>query len=259
MLPWDHPVPPILYKYFPPERLDVITGCRVRFSQRSVFEDDHELQPDYAIFGTESEIWRYALSIGFPLKRNGLSAAETVVAMATDPRGQKIGIEGMQNNVRARDEVGIFCLTEYADCDQMWTEYGGNAAGFVVGFDTAHAGFERLKTPGRLGRVSYSDEPIGSALGSIFNDDAIGSFFRKRMEYAFEREWRSIRFLHRLERCAGAVFLSGFDPASVREVVIRSTCTVETNLRQLFASDERYRHVNMIIQRRDNDGSAGLV
>ena len=122
MLPWECQVPPFLYKYFPPERLDVITRCRVRFSQRSVFEDDRELQPEYAIFGTESEIWRYALSIGFPLKRNGLSAAEMVVAMATDPRGQKIGIEGMQNNVRARDEVGIFCLTEYADCDQMWTE-----------------------------------------------------------------------------------------------------------------------------------------
>jgi len=75
MLPWEYAVPPVLYKYRPPERLDVLTDCRVRFSHRSAFEDDHELQPDYAIFGTESEIWRYALSIGFPLMRNGLSAA----------------------------------------------------------------------------------------------------------------------------------------------------------------------------------------
>src|SRR5580704_13958250 len=150
MLPWDHPFPPVLYKYRPAAWLDVLTDCRVRFSHRTVFEDDHELQPDYAIFGTESEIWRYALSIGFPLKRNGLSAAEMVVAMATDPRAQKVGIEGMKNNVRARDE--------------MWTEYAGSGTGFVVGFDTAHAGFERLTTPGRLGKVSYSDEPFGSAL-----------------------------------------------------------------------------------------------
>jgi len=168
--------------------------------------------------------------------------------MATDPKAQKLGIEGMKNNVRARDEVGIFCLTEDADCDQMWTEYAGNGTGFVVGFDTAHAGFERLKTPGRLGKVSYSDEPFGSALGSLFNDDAIGSFFRKRMKYTFELEWRSIRFLHRLERCAGGVFLSSFDPASVREIILRSTCAVETDLRQLVAADERYRHVNIIFQ-----------
>jgi hypothetical protein len=115
-------------------------------------------------------------------------------------------------------------------------------------FDTTHAGFERLTTPGRLGKVSYSDEPFGSAIGSLFNDDAIESFFRKRMKYEFEREWRSIRFLHRLERCAGAVFLSDFDPASVREVIIPSACAVEADLRQLVASDERYRHVNIILQ-----------
>jgi hypothetical protein len=37
------------FKYLPPERFHVLTDCRVRFSQRTAFEDDHELQPDYAI------------------------------------------------------------------------------------------------------------------------------------------------------------------------------------------------------------------
>jgi hypothetical protein len=249
MKPWDYVVPPVLYKYLPPERLHVLNESRVRFSQRTVFEDDHELQPDYAIFGTESEIWRFALSKGIQLKQGGLSAAEMVAEMAGSSRAQQIAIEALQKNVRARDEVGIFCLTEATDSDQMWAEYAGQGAGFIIGFDTSHPGFEQLKGRGQLGKVHYSDEPIGSALGSLWNDDAVGSLFRKRMKYAFEQEWRCIRMLHRLERCAGDVFLSSFDPASVREIVIGAECAVEQTIRELIAADARYEHV-LIIRRK---------
>jgi hypothetical protein len=246
MKPWDHAVPPVLYKYLPPERLHVLNNCRVRFSQRNVFEDDHELQPDYALFGTESEIWRYALSIGFQRKRGGLSARDIVAAMAGSPRAQKIGIETLQKNVRARDEVGIFCLTEATDCDQMRAEYADKGTGFIIGFDTGHPRFEQLKGRGQLGKVYYSDEPIGSALGSLWNDDAVGALFRKRMKYAFEQEWRCIRMLRQLERCPGDVFLSAFDPASVHEIVIGPECAVEQALRELMGADTRYEHVHII-------------
>jgi hypothetical protein len=245
MLPWEHPVPPVLYKYLPRERLHVLSDCRVRFSQRTVFEDDHELQPDYAIFGTESEIWRFTLSIGFQLKRGGLSAPVMVAALAGSTRAQKIGIESLQKNIRVRDELGIFCLTEATDCDQMWTEYAGNGRGFIIGFNTGHIGFDQLKGRGHLGKVFYSDEPIGSALGSLWNGDAVGAMFRKRMKYAFEREWRSVRMLNRLERHAGDVFLSAFDAASVCEIIMGPECTVETQLRQLVATDVRYPHVQI--------------
>lgn len=243
MKPWEHPGPTILYKYLPPERLHVLSDCRVRFSQRTAFRDDHELQPDYAIFGTASEIWRYAISTGFQLKRGGLSASEMVAAMAGDPRVQKIGIESLQKNIKVRDEVGIFSLTETTDCNQMWSEYADQGRGFILGFSTTHPGFQQLKGRGHLGKVSYSDEPIGSALGSLWNDDAVGALFRKRMKYAFEREWRSIRMLSRLEHSGGGVFLSAFDPASVCEIIIRPDCAVEANLVQLVADDPRYNHV----------------
>jgi hypothetical protein len=170
-----------------------------------------------------------------------------VEAMATDPRVQKNAIENMKRNINAVNKVGILCLTEDADSDQMWEEYGGKGKGFVVGFDTAHAGFERLKTPGKLGKVSYSDEPIGSALGSLFNDDALGSFYRKRMKYVFEREWRTVRFLHRLDEPSERAGFAYFEPASVHEIVIRSSCALEPELRELITSDERYHHVNLLV------------
>jgi hypothetical protein len=250
MKPWDHAVPPVLYKYLPPERLHVLTDCRVRFSQRAVFEDDHELQPDYASFGTESEIWQYSLSIGFPLARNGIPADVMVKMLAEDPKKQKVAIESLQKSMPVRDELGIFCLTEATECEQMWVEYANNSQGFVIGFDTGHAGLEQLKGRGQLGKVYYSDEPIGSALGSLWNDDGVGALFRKRIKYAFEREWRFIRMLQRLDRYAGEVFLSGFDPASVCEIIIRPECSIEQALRELVATDARYRQVQITVENR---------
>jgi hypothetical protein len=65
MRPWDHRVPPFLYKYLHTDRFHVLTNAKVRFSQRTAFDDDHELQPQYVNFGTEDEIRRYlALDTG---------------------------------------------------------------------------------------------------------------------------------------------------------------------------------------------------
>jgi hypothetical protein len=160
MQPWEYPVPPVLYKYLPPKRLHVLSDCRVRFSQRTAFQDDHELQPEFAIFGSETEILSYANSIGYQLAQAGIPASFIAKRLADDPKHQKLALENLQKNIPVRDELGIFCLTEAPDSDQMWTEYTDRGKGFVIGFDTEHVGFERLKTPGRLGKVSYSDGPI---------------------------------------------------------------------------------------------------
>lgn len=245
MQPWEHPVPPILYKYLSPERFHVLSDCRIRFSQRTAFRDDHELQPEYAIFGTECEIWRYAISIGFPLKRDGIPADVIVRMLAEDHKKQELALENLKRNTPACDELGILCLTEVADCDQMWAEYANNGKGFVIGFATAHPGFDQLKTPGRLGKVSYSDEPVGSALATFLENESAGLMFRKRMRYAFEKEWRTVRMLHRLEHRAGGVFLSAFESASVREIIIRPDCAVDAHIRQLVATDPRYKHVQI--------------
>lgn len=246
MLPWEHALPPVVYKYLAPELFFVLSKASVRFSQRSVFPDDHELQPGFAIFGTQDEIWRYAISIGFRLERDGVPAAIVVAGMAESPTAQRLGIQSVMKNTHAIDEVGVFCVTEAADCDQMWKEYARNGTGFAIGFDPAHVAFDQLKGRGRFGKVSYSDEPIGSALGCLFNEEGIGALYRKRMNYGFEREWRIIRLLTRLESHDDGIFLSSFDPASVREIIIRPECIVETEIRQLVDTEKRYQHVKII-------------
>jgi hypothetical protein len=245
MKPWEHPPPAVLFKYLPSERLHVLKDCRVRFSQRAVFEDDHELQPEYAAFGTSDEIWRFAISSGFQLGRAGLPPSVIVEALSTDHRAQERALAAMNRSTTVKDELGSFCLTEVADSEQMWKEYAEHGKGFAVGFDTAHPGFvQKLMPRGRLGKMSHSDEPFGTALGAM-EDEGAGVMFRKRLKYSFEREWRIVRLLKRLEHNGDGVFFSAFDPASICRIIIRPTCSVEPELEKLVSSDERYRHVQI--------------
>jgi hypothetical protein len=223
----------------PPERFHVLSDCRVRFSQRTAFEDDHELQPDYAAFGTASEIQRFVICKG--IKLDPRIDAQTPEWQAT---AMQTALKVVEKSV---NELGVFCLTEAPDCERMWEGYANNGSGFAMAFDTAHAGFEHLKTPGKFGMVSYSDQPFGTILGTL-ETEGFAALFRKRMKYAFEREWRGIRGLRRLELHQGNVFLSPFDPACVHAIVIRPACTVETELRRLTATDARYRRVRITVE-----------
>jgi hypothetical protein len=214
MKPWEYTPQPVLFKYIPPERLHLLSDRRVRFSQRTAFEDDRELQPDCDTFGTAGEIWRYAISTGFPLVRSGLPASVIVAALTLSPKHQKTAIENLQRNTAVRDELGSFCLTEVPDSERMWAEYADKGKGVVIGFDTGHPGFiAQLMPRGRLGKMEYSDEPFGSALGAM-EEQGAGVMFRKRLKYSFENEWRIVRLLKRLADTGGGVFVSPFDPAS---------------------------------------------
>jgi len=181
------------------------------------------------------------------LDRANPAHAALIQFMVDDPDTQAQLVDTTRRNMHSLDEFGILCLTEQPDADQMWQEYADNGRGFVVGFSTTHAGFELLRVPGRIGRVAYSDVSFSTFLG-VIETEATRTFFHKRMRYAFEREWRSIRALYRLERHPGDVYLSRFDPASVREIVIRPTCAVSAELHQIAAIDARYLHLRITEQ-----------
>ena len=248
MRPWDHRVPPFLYKYLHTDRFHVLTSAKVRFSQRTAFDDDHELQPRYVNFGTEDEIRRYlALDTGFQTDQ-GIDLDAFIQLFASSAELQERAQITAQGAMKSPNEFGVFCLTDAPDSEQMWQEYADNGRGFVISFDTAHPGFSLLTSPGRLGKVDYSDKPFGTFLGTFFSEGA-GVFYRKRMKYAFENEWRSIRGLHRLERCRGDIYLSQFDPQCVKKIIIRVSCCIEMKLRHFLAVDARYSHVRVEVQR----------
>jgi hypothetical protein len=247
MEPWEHRAPPVLYKYFHPDRFHILTSAKVRFSQRTAFDDDHELQPKFESFGTADQVRLYLAANPIPIDPR-LGPDAFIALLARTPSLQDHVTDIAAAAMRSPDAYGVFCLTDTPDNDRMWQEYADNERGFVIGFDTAHPGFSLLTSPGRLGKVDYSDKRFGAFLDTYFSHGA-GVFYRKRMRYAFEWEWRSIRALDRLEHCPGDIYLSRFDPNCVKEIIIRRGCSIELKLRHFLAVDSRYRHVKLQCQR----------
>jgi hypothetical protein len=73
------------------------------------------------------------------------------------------------------------------------------------------------------------------------------AFFRKRTQYGFEAERRSVRALTRFEKTVSpqtgsTVYLAPFNPACITRILILRECSLEWDLRTLTAVDARYRH-----------------
>jgi hypothetical protein len=100
----DAPEPPeVLYKYLPPERIDILENMEIRFSRPSEFNDTFDA--DYLV----------------PISQ---------------------GAKAKSDRLRLRAGLGIFCLTEQPNDHLMWVHYARNHSGFVIGF-TAKACFFR--------------------------------------------------------------------------------------------------------------------
>ncbi len=87
--------PAILYKYYPPERLDFFENWQVRFSR--------------------------------PVEMN--DAFDSHYLVPSDVPGARKG------RMLWRSQIGIFSLTERPDNHLMWVHYAKGHTGFVLGFD----------------------------------------------------------------------------------------------------------------------------
>jgi hypothetical protein len=97
------PIPEVLYKYCPPERIDILEGMQIRFSSPSQFNDTFDSH--YLV-----------------------------------PTSQ--GAKGKTARTLLRNRLGILSLTERRDNHLMWVHYARNHTGFVLGFDARASFFQ---------------------------------------------------------------------------------------------------------------------
>ena len=152
-------LPPTLYKYYPPERVDIIENLHIRFSAPSEFNDTFDT--------------RHQLSPTFEMQS---PPAQAMIAKAKSKIAQ----------ARFRDELGVFCLTAHPDNHVMWVNYAQGHTGFVLGFRTDLAFFE---VDGRtLREVIYQNGP------PIFeSSNEVSACFYKSRAWEYEHEWRCVR------------------------------------------------------------------
>src|SRR5579862_6421181 len=178
----------ILYKHFPPERIDVVANRLVRFTQPAAFNDPFDSRPSVAVHGAST------------------SEGQTSCCVEAQAHVVQTFI-----NMTDAQSVGILSLTEKPDNLLMWGHYSRGHTGFVLGLDTEDESFRALLgksailrkvhytkvRPGRgfdLG--SYAQGPV-AYVGPMSERESLNEewLFSKSTDWEYEQEWRFVRWL----------------------------------------------------------------
>jgi len=138
--------------------------------------------------------------------------------------------------IMANKTVGILSLSNGMD-EPMWAHYAANHTGLAICFDEDHSFFKAARP------VIYTDTPIHVSANSGWvrlggrrwnNEDILDShldeipdelFFRKRLGWSSEREWRMIYPLRDAANSAGidsngyVIYLFKVPPSAVKSVI----------------------------------------
>jgi Protein of unknown function (DUF2971) len=228
----------IVYKYLSPDRSNVLTNGRIRFTQPAVLNDPFETLP-------ASTEYRNTLKNVMPelsqLQKESLNASG-------------YSEEDVRNNVLSNvlDNVpelfsryfGILSLSRCRDNILMWSHYADSHQGFVIGFDSENKFFtpSEGKAIDGLRDVKYSrkgSRPIFPPNGlDSLNPDEMREwnehiFFTKSEDWAYEQEMRILALLltadHKIPGKDGwDICLYSFDSQAVKEIIVGSRASIQT-------------------------------
>lgn len=157
------------------------------------------------------------------------------------------------------DVVGVLSLTEEPDNDVMWAHYAANHSGFVLEFDSSHPFFD---FPNRLGassikKVVYKEPAV---LPYISADNVDDLFYIKKVQWAYEQEWRVLRVIESADASidlpdSTKIRLFALPPDCITGVIFGARMSDADKARVLeVLRGDRYRHIN-IYQARIGSGA----
>lgn len=238
--------PSRLYKYLKPDRIDVLSRLRLRYTPLGAFNDPFEGRPEITGIGTSEdalaaidraipqEVERVYKSL--PPEKQAEIPFEKVLLLAQRMAQEKQEeiLHALQSAtplaekflVKAMDEhLGALSLSEVPDSLLMWSHYAASHAGFVLEFDSRHPYFHEQRTSNddfrHLRRVLYRDTRPSLLLTSM---SAVELFQIKSSHWAYEREWRIIRALSEAAEVRPAqpwpIHLFSYPPDALTGVII---------------------------------------
>ena len=190
--------PKAFYKYYPPERTDVLENGKLSFSPPSRFNDPFDFNPAVTIPCDDASIER---SFNRCIDKVPVSQPNVTLEgwkeyiKANAGRMEDDAQRDLASMLNSFDRgVGVYCVTEH-ECDLfMWSHYASEHRGFVVEFDAAHEFFVR-----RMGPANYSHErPVHTQADGPKELEKIA--MTKSSHWIGEKEWRSLNQLKDCER-----------------------------------------------------------
>jgi len=184
-----------LFKYVPPERIDILENEKIAFTPPERFKDPFEFR-----IGITKGTLRSKL-------REVITQAERRAELTMpgykelSPRQRRKGRKEMLRQQKVSEQfenafhnslkahvwpVGILCLCETNDSNLMWYHYADGHKGFVIELDSKHESIIRL---GKPWKVDYLEKPV-----SFDHTKPTPELFRFKPSYLkYEAERRIVR------------------------------------------------------------------
>lgn len=268
-----HGVPPKLYKYFSPERVDVLTQKSFRYTPLGEFNDPFEGRPH--VDGLTSEDKALALFEeclpdelengfkGLPEEiKAHVSKEDYLNLMLPAMRANKATLLSMLSNAGSTiisnlpnqldQKMGALCLSEICDSLLMWAHYGNSHSGFVIEFNSHHPYFhqqagvqDELR---HLRRVLYRETRPSGMLTDLEGSDV---FLVKSSHWTYEREWRIFRPLSDADKViptsSGKLYLYQIPSEAITGIVFGARTPLEfrNSTLNLIKSTADLSHINI--------------
>lgn len=219
----DSLLPSVLYKYCPPERIDILVNNKISFSSPSRLNDLLEMKPK-VFFDPQID-----LKAHHKIKHDNPS----IPLLTLPPVSQEDERASFWN---ALESSRVLCLSETPSNPLMWSYYACGHQGFVLGFD---ASSPELFKKGELLQVNYS--AIRPCI--VYGENEPRTVFATKADYwAHEKEWRSVL----VDQDADPIWLVPFPPIAIKQVVIgqRASITLRKFIKCCL-DEHRYHHVDV--------------
>lgn len=241
----------ILYRYFSPQRIDVIQKLKIRFTQPAVYNDPFELRsiPSHKI---TQDIFTNILPILVEhYDRSESKKAQIRAITYTDFLADSSLILDLIQECMASGFLSL-SLTEIPDNLLMWAHYACNHKGFVIGFDMQHEFFRCPNETYYPVPIRY--QPQRPAI-TFPNPNGLDAYFTKSVDWAYEKEWRifkklPIGVLPEQSVCLDAegfpVYLFDLPAESIKEIIIG--CRMDLIDQQVIKKviDPKFSHVRIL-------------
>jgi hypothetical protein len=238
-----HLMPPqniVLYKYYPPERVDVLERRIIYFAHPSVFNDPFELQPYFR--NTWAESIQQAIGAGTapsPFVQENITLRMT---MTPQLQQQLLADRHKQTLIFSTSQDGVSLL--------LWGHYAAGHTGFAVGFKSGEPSFhQRLDgTSRKLQRVNYSSQrPAADTVDQLREQEML---LTKSSDWLYEKEWRMFESPFNADEnqpVTPGVWGFRLEPSSVERVVIGVRASEETKRRIVSVlKHPDFQHVHLI-------------
>ena len=186
-----------LFKFVPPERLDILENQRVAFTPPGRFKDPYELKPNFdksvgkLIFEQAfAEYKDSAIPPHLSPRQRRKWARSLKASEKKNWEFQNLAKATEQSVARHLDKtLGLLCLTSDLLNNLLWYHYADGHRGFAIELDSEDVGFKKL---GQLHQVEYLTSP----LKFHSRDMPSKELARSKPDYLkYESEYRIVRHL----------------------------------------------------------------